>query len=33
MVKALKYMPDAAAVTIPKNEINFGKNRQNALYF
>jgi hypothetical protein len=33
LVKALKYMSDAAHVTIPKNKINFGKNRQNALYF
>jgi hypothetical protein len=24
---------DAADVTIPRNKINFGKNRQNALYF
>lgn len=31
--KALKYMSDAADVTIPKNNINFGKNLQNALYF
>jgi hypothetical protein len=33
MVKDLKYVSDAADVTIPRNKINFGKNRQNALYF
>jgi hypothetical protein len=33
MVKASKYMSDAADVTILKNKINFGKNRQNALHF
>jgi len=33
MGKALKHISDAADVKITKSKINFGNNRQNALYF